>query len=315
MKIVHISDLHLNTEFKQVNNEKCYLALEHIIDEGFDHLIISGDITENADKSSFELARRIFKRFDLLDTEKLTLVIGNHDIFGGVHYAEDVLDFPKRCRTTDYDRKILEFENYFPELFKNTLQPNKNNLFPFVKEFDNIILIGINTIARYSLFKNPFASNGELDYKQLDDIEKIFNIKSFENKTKIVVAHHHFSKYYNDHCVENSVWKRIEKQTMKLRDKKKIFKLFAKYNVHAVLHGHLHESNQYYRKGIRIINAGGTTLGYKNELKINTLIVNDGQIDFSINSVPVNVSASKIYTNSPEIKHSKLILPAEICLN
>ena len=315
MKIIHISDLHLNTEYKLSNNEKCTRALEFIVDSGFDHLVISGDITENSERSSYELARKMFRKFNLLNPDKLTLVIGNHDIFGGVHYAEDILDFPKRCKATNYDSKVSEFENYFPEVFKNTLQPDKNSMYPFVKEFDEFVLIGINTIARYSVLKNPFASNGDVDSGQLHNIEKICNIKAFEYKEKIIVAHHHFSKSYNDPCSENTVWKRIEKQTMKLRDKKKIFKLFDKYDIHNVMHGHLHESNQYFRHGIRFFNAGGATLGYKDEVRLNTFIIENDMIDFTINCFPVNTIKSKNYAPMHEADFGKLIVPADICLN
>lgn len=82
MKIIHISDLHISSEIKQSNFDRAMKVLSQIVDEGFDHLIISGDITENADVTSFALVRKTFKKFGLLDPEKLTLVIGNHDIFG-----------------------------------------------------------------------------------------------------------------------------------------------------------------------------------------------------------------------------------------
>ena len=62
MKIFHISDLHLDRNYKKSNFDKTYNMLEEITGEGFDHLIITGDITENADSSSFELARNLLKK-------------------------------------------------------------------------------------------------------------------------------------------------------------------------------------------------------------------------------------------------------------
>jgi len=301
MKIAHISDLHLNTEYKTINNKKTYSALEYIIDSGFDHLIISGDITENGDKNSYELARKIFRKFNLLNNEKLTLVIGNHDIFGGVNYAKDIIDFPKRCRKTNYDDKIKEFESYFPETLKNTFQPSKDFMFPFSKEFDSFVLIGINTIAKYTFLKNPFASNGAISKTELQNIEEILNLKAFENKDKFIIGHHHFSKQV-EHNIEGSMWKKIERQTMKLRDKKKIIKLFSKYNVKAVFHGHMHESNEYYRKGIRFMNAGGSVLGYENELKINYVKITPNKIELNIKSIPYTTKRLKSYTLSQKSK-------------
>jgi predicted phosphodiesterase len=92
-------------------------------------------------------------------------------------------------------------------------------------------------------------------------------------------------------------------------------KLFDKYDIRNVLHGHLHESNQYFRHGIRFFNAGGTTLGYKNEIKLSTFIIENELIEFKINSIPVNSIKSNDYSPVPETSRTKLILPAGICLN
>ena len=125
MKIAHISDLHLDATFKKENIKKTMHLLEYITDNKFDHIIISGDITENAETAAFELARNIFKRFGLFNSKKLSLVIGNHDVFGGVHLAEDVINFPAKCKTIDYNRKVKEFEYFFNETFDKTIKPLK----------------------------------------------------------------------------------------------------------------------------------------------------------------------------------------------
>ncbi|MFI5144939.1 MAG: hypothetical protein ACHQJ4_05025, partial [Ignavibacteria bacterium] len=88
-----------------------------------------------------------------------------------------------------------------------------------------------------------------------------------------------------------------------------------KYDIRNVLHGHLHESNRYFRHGIRFFNAGGTTLGYKNEIKLNTFIIENELIDFKISSIPVNIIKSKNSARLHETDFGKLIVPADICLN
>ena len=102
MKIIHISDLHLDTFYKQDNYIKTLLLFEYIADSGFDHVVITGDITENAEKSAFLMARNLLKKFNLLNPHKCTIIIGNHDIFGGVLLAEDILNYPKKCRLTNF---------------------------------------------------------------------------------------------------------------------------------------------------------------------------------------------------------------------
>ena len=139
MKIAHISDLHLDVNYKQKNLTNTLKLLEYISDNNFDHIIISGDITENAESSAYELAHNTFKRFGLLHPEKLTLTIGNHDIFGGVHLAEDVVNFPAKCRKTNFHGKVKEFAYYFRETFNNNIS-SPGSIFPFVKELGEIVI-------------------------------------------------------------------------------------------------------------------------------------------------------------------------------
>src|SRR5262245_48285764 len=194
MKIANISDIHLDKKFKLGNYKKTLKLLEYIADTGFDHIVITGDITENSEPSALELARNMLKKYGLLDSQKTSIVIGNHDIFGGVHLAEDVINFPTKCRNTDYDKKVIEFSKYFHEAFENTIQPLKDNPFPFIKEFDDFVLIGLNSIAKYSVLKNPFASNGEISAEQLNAVEGCLKENSYQGKHKIILAHHHFCK-------------------------------------------------------------------------------------------------------------------------
>ena len=266
MKIAHISDLHIDAVNKPENYKRASEALENISGLNADHIIITGDITQNADKESFELARKLFNKFNLLNSEKLSLVIGNHDIFGGVHLAEDIIQYPKQCILTDYYKKVNDFNQYFKECFKNIYQPSNESIFPYAKELDDCLLIGINTISKYSLVKNPFASNGEVDKKQAEKLEQILSSKAFRNKRKIILSHHHFASRENP--PQNLLWKRIENQTMKMRKKKKLLNLFVKYDIELVLHGHIHEIQLYKRKGIQFINAGGSVLNNKNEIYI-----------------------------------------------
>jgi Icc protein len=195
MKIAHISDLHIDKNYKRNNFYKTLRLFEYIASHNYDHIIISGDITENAEDSAFEITRTLLKRYGWLDSGKLTLTIGNHDIFGGVHLAEDVMNFPKKCRLTDYDAKVNTFEKYFEETFRKTLK-SPNGLFPFIKEFDEFVLISLNSIARYSILKNPFASNGEISAEQMETLNDIINKNDFYGKKKIAIAHHHFMEGY-----------------------------------------------------------------------------------------------------------------------
>jgi len=87
---------------------------------------------------------------------------------------------------------------------------------------------------------------------------------------------------------------------MKLKKKKKLFQLFNLYKVDLVLHGHIHESNEYFRKGIRFLNAGASVLGaVPDELNVNFVNVKNSGIDTEIHKINYN----NIFIT--EIKHKE----------
>jgi 3',5'-cyclic-AMP phosphodiesterase len=293
MKIAHISDLHLDKTYKRANYHKTVQLLEYIADSLFDHVIISGDITENAEVSAFEIARKLFKKYGLLNSKKLTLNIGNHDIYGGVHLAEDVLNFPKKCKSVNYDSMVTAFENVFNETFSGITRLHIGGLFPFIKEFDEFILVNLNSIAHYSMLKNPFASNGRISEEQMESLEEIFHKHEFPGKHRIVATHHHFNKYSTEEDGSSMLWQVIDRQTMKLRNKKSIIKRFKKLGISHVLHGHIHENTEYNRKNIKFINAGGAILQPKQDI----MAINCMNIGKEISNEFINLPADEKKTN------------------
>ena len=259
MRIIHISDLHLCQTFKKNNISKLKRLIKHISAMEIDHLVITGDISDNSNEKDYLVLKKILQAFNLYSSEKTTIIPGNHDIFGGVQMAEDILKFPVKCKTINYKEKIEIFVRSFNELFANTYFPNDFEYFPFAKPVEDIVLIGMNTTDKYSKLKNPFASNGKVYKDQLKGLVDILSAKSFESYKKIVLSHHHFYKSCDEvKSSESSIWNKIEKYTMKLRGKKKLFKVFNDYNVLLVLHGHSHDMKEYKRKGITCLNAGNS---------------------------------------------------------
>ncbi len=258
MKIAHLSDLHICSKYKRNNIVRTKKLLRHALDSGADHIVITGDLTDNAQQEDFIIFKKILQSFGLLKSEKTSIIIGNHDIFGGVQTANDVLNFPSKCAKINYKEKLEQFIKHFEDLFINTFTPSKDNLFPYAKELDNVLLIGLNSIDEYSKLKNPFASNGIVKKNQLIDLKNIFDKKLYSNKLKIVMVHHHFyKKNVSSKSSENNLWNKIENFTMKLRKKKKLLNILKENNVGIILHGHSHEIKEYYRKGIKLLNAGG----------------------------------------------------------
>jgi 3',5'-cyclic AMP phosphodiesterase CpdA len=271
--IAHLSDLHLSSQHRRSNIRRTRQVLDYIKSLNVDHIIITGDITANGDPGDYRIARSLFASSGLLDSRKLSLVIGNHDVFGGVHTAEEVLTFPGHCRTTDHKLKRKAFGEAFHETFEHTMRPSNKKLFPYAKVLGDLVIVGVNTVAGYSKLKNPFGSNGEVDDESYDRLVELLTSPILAAKRKIVALHHHFSKIGEPGTgTMHSVWAAIEKQTMKLRGKSRLIKLFAQSGVELVLHGHVHESHEYTRGGVRFLNAGGSILHMRNDdLHINVI--------------------------------------------
>lgn len=260
MRIAHLSDLHLSPDRFPERTDAFYEILHKCRAMKTDHIVITGDITNQATPKEFAHARSILKEFGLLDPEKLTVTIGNHDIFGGPYFAEDVLAFPGCCRRTDYDAKVKEFYAAFRESFGGSKYLAGATIFPFVKIVQHVVFVGLNSVARWNTVKNPLGSNGEVDRQQFHQLKEVLTSGMTEEKTVIVLVHHHFSKTASAAAAGNleRLWHAIESGTMKLWKKKRLISLFKRTSVGNVLHGHMHHHEEYVRKDVRFLNAGGT---------------------------------------------------------
>lgn len=259
MRIAHISDLHIG----DINNGKKLIKVNKLIsrisEEFIDHLVITGDISDNSNENDFVELRKILEHYGFYSPEKTSIIIGNHDIFGGVQYAADIIEFPQKCASTDFNEKVNSFVQNFDKLFAGSFFPNNNNFFPYLKIIDDVAFIGLNSIAKYSKIKNPMGSNGKIGKTQKTHLSTLLKHPEAKDKLKIILIHHHlYHSGEESKSSNNSLWNFIEKHTMKLRSKSKLLKLFHTHDVKLILHGHSHDMKQYSRKKIQIINSGGT---------------------------------------------------------
>ncbi len=306
MRIAHISDIHLNSDLRKNNIGKTKKLINLALEIGFDHLVITGDISDNSNEKDFVIFRKILKTFDLLDSRKTSIVIGNHDIFGGVQTVNDVLNFPSKCLKTDFHEKVRQFGVYFAELFENCSFSRKDLLFPYSKYVNDVQLIGINTIDFYSRIKNPFASNGKIYRDQFNAIKTLLSQTDEKIAHKVVLSHHHFYKNTEEATSSNPYWKKIECYTLKLRGKKKLINMFSENKVKLVLHGHSHEIREYYRKGIKFINAGGSLDNSFSEASSILIIDTDKNYETEVYRLENNL----IYGNS--LLSSELLVPSHV---
>lgn len=259
MKIIHLSDLHISKDFNRKNIKKFKFALKHALKKTFDHLVITGDLSDNADEQDYIVIRQILKQYNLLDSNKTSIIIGNHDIFGGVQTAADVFNFPSKCKSVNYNYQVSTFISHFEELFVDCHFASSDKFFPYYKNLGSIGIVGINSIANYSKISNPMASTGKVGKQQLIDLQKIIAIAGCQQQPKIALIHHHFYKNnFKATSPQNTLWNKIESYTLRLKNKKKIIKTLKECGIELVLHGHSHEVLKYERKGLLFVNAGGS---------------------------------------------------------
>lgn len=297
MRIAHIADLHLSPSHRRQNIRRTRLLLEYISRLEVDHLVVAGDIAADAQPEDLQLARSLLTAHGFLDPNRLSVVPGNHDIFGGVHDAEDLLSFPRRCRRTDYVHALRGFRHFFRETFDHTISPGASG-FPYAKVVGETVFIGVNSIAGYSRVKNPLGSNGAVGDEQRGAIAALLDSPSLRGKTKIVVVHHHFQKPPS--CLPgamHTIWGAVERHTMKLRRKKELLKVFREHDVRLVLHGHDHRNSDYVRDGIRFLNAGGSILGpARDELLVNLIDIRAGRSAVEVHHLPLPPRAQRVRT-------------------
>ncbi|NUN68530.1 MAG: metallophosphoesterase [Bacteroidetes bacterium] len=262
MRIAHLSDLHLSPDHFPERTDAFYEILHKCRALKADHIGITGDITNQARPKEFAHARGILKEFGLLDPEKLTVTIGNHDIFGGPYFAEDVLSFPGTCRSTDYESKVKEFHAAFRETFEGSSYFSGPSVFPFVKTVKDVVFAGINSVSRWNSLTNPLGSNGRVEKEQVRRLKEVLSSAAVKQRTLLVLIHHHFRRTEAPASAGTlqKVWNTIESGTMKLWKKKRLVALFREVGAAAVLHGHVHDHEAYERKKVSFLNAGATML-------------------------------------------------------
>jgi 3',5'-cyclic AMP phosphodiesterase CpdA len=282
LTIAHLSDLHLSALHKRSHIRRTRRVLDYVNALGVDHVVVTGDITADGTAEDYRVARSVFASAGMLTPGRMTVAIGNHDVFGGVHTAEDVLTFPRRCAQTDDKAKLHVFGMAFQETFRGSLMPSEKRIFPFAKMVGDTAIIVVNTVAPYSRVKNPLGSNGSVDDRSFDALSDILGSAALQDRRKIVALHHHFHKMRDARVgAVHSVWGAIERQTMKLRGKSRLVKLFARHRVELVLHGHIHQSMEYERDGVRFVNGGGS-------------VSHDASPDLHINIIRMHAAGTKV---------------------
>ena len=79
-------------------------------------------------------------------------------------------------QTVKYFEKVNSFVGHFSNLFENTNRISETDSFPFAKVLGDVVLFGLNSIDKYSRYKNPFASNGKISKMQKQKLKQLFGM-------------------------------------------------------------------------------------------------------------------------------------------
>lgn len=293
-RIAHLSDPHLSRQYYREHLKSLKILLRTVLEEGADHVVISGDIVSTADPDDLYLAREVFARAGVLDTRRLTVVPGNHDVFGGPHRAVDVLSFPSHIRSVDYHSHHAMFRDAFAETFEGVVRSTLGAPYPFVKHVGPMALIGMNSIPPWSLRQNALGTNGIIDDAQIDGLLDLAASGAWKGRVPVVVVHHHFNDLTDD-APSNGLWRRIEARTMRLRKRRKLVRIFKEIGIRAVVHGHIHRNEVYDRSGMTFLNGAGAICDDPvRRLKYNTLTWQEGRLSATVRTLHVPYQESTV---------------------
>jgi 3',5'-cyclic AMP phosphodiesterase CpdA len=291
MKLAHISDLHIDEQHLAENISKTEMLLKFAADSNADHLIVTGDVSHLSKIRDLQIFRELLDRFGFLHPERLTLTIGNHDIFGGVYLAGDIVDFPKNYRLTNYKAKVQIFVNHFKEAFQNAIPLMPGSPFPFVKPLKNLLLIGLNTNAEHSFIRNFAASNGLVHRTHQHALDRFLKNYTGYKIPKVVLSHHHFtSRIKNTPDRQNRMVRWVENHTMRLINRAEVIRLFVRHKIDLALHGHVHYNEQSLISGIPFLGGGGSLKDdYDGKMKINFIRIDGRHIHTEITDLPTHL--------------------------
>jgi 3',5'-cyclic AMP phosphodiesterase CpdA len=268
VRIAHISDLHVldltGVTWRRFMNKRLTGAVnllsfrnnahppemltalvDHLIERCYDHIVLTGDVSNLALESEFARARADLER--LGGPERLTIVPGNHDTY--------TLGAVRQRRFAQWFGPWMGAEDGVVA-------------FPFVKTLGSATVFGLDS----TYWTMPLMSFGRVDGAQKRRLAEHFRRADVRDTFKIVALHH------NMH-----VRGRLNEATGRLRGRKHLGEVLAAGAVDLVLHGHSHRANRYYLEQagqrIPVIGCGSSTWTLQQHMaRYNVYTIEGGQL-------------------------------------
>jgi len=255
VKIAHLSDLHVSGRKDHRQLEDLDRMLDHLNTAGFDHLVISGDLSNTANSGDWGVVKEKLEKHGRYHWEKTTVIAGNHDL---INLEEEMrfynaLNPLPLLRKKAFDRKLADFCRYFRELI--TGEEGGSPIYPFVKIINypsvRIAITAFNSVFPWYPADNPLGARGEVDQKQLDAFSSESLLSTLRECFVIGLCHHAYRVYGTDSLIDQAFdW------TMELKNREAFLDLMISLHARVVLHGHFHRFQSYVVKDLTFINGG-----------------------------------------------------------
>lgn len=251
MKAVLISDIHFGKFSRTIElsfpgcpiddeNSGAVSLVDGLIDiiksEKAKYILVAGDLTSVANPLEyyyFEKAMLQIASKANISIENVICVTGNHDIDRNISKISETLakeDMGDECTKIleDQYQKIAACSSV---INMRSLQIPQNGLAPFsgIIEREDLLLFAINTAWKCS--PSQEYAHGMLTLTQLDWLEESLKKYDNDNRTKILLLHHHPIKYsYPSPSEDISL----------IQESSELLDIAGKYGVNLIMHGHRH---------------------------------------------------------------------------
>jgi 3',5'-cyclic AMP phosphodiesterase CpdA len=239
MRVAHFSDLHLldltgvpprrflnkrltgwvNLRFKRGSVHRSQYAAavaREIARSDFDHVVVTGDLTNLALEPEFERAVTLLREDLGMAPARVTVVPGNHDVY------------------TRGSMVARRFERYMEPWLASDLPDPLGRIgpghYPVVKIRGRAAFIGLSSAVP----RPPLVAAGQIGQTQLEALRVILAHPDVASRTPVFVLHHPLVH----------PWSRLKAHTEGLRDAGALASLVGGLPNALVLHGHLHRRIQ-----------------------------------------------------------------------
>jgi 3',5'-cyclic AMP phosphodiesterase CpdA len=199
---------------------------------GFDHVIVTGDLTNLALESEFERARAMLQETLAFDPSRVTVIPGNHDVY--THGS---------MRSRRFERYLAPWlESDLPELAVDVAGLRV----PVVKLRGDVAVIALSSAVP----RPPFIAAGEIGEAQRSALARVLAHPEIKKRIPVLALHHPVVTHFSP----------LKRYTEGLRDAPELLAVLRPVDSGLIVHGHLHRRVQRAVGGLRQIGATSASL-------------------------------------------------------